>query len=56
MNKLVIIRLIQFPSPAEAYGLARRYRRSAYDSLYLAAAEQLGVEFWFVNLWNAGFY
>lgn len=40
------IEFIEFPSPAEAYGLARRYRRSVYDSLYLAAAEHLGVEFW----------
>jgi predicted nucleic acid-binding protein len=40
------IEFIQFPSPAEAYRFARRYRRSVYDSLYLASAEQLGVEFW----------
>jgi predicted nucleic acid-binding protein len=44
--QLIEIEVIEFPSPAEAYGLARRYRRSVYDSLYLAVAEHFGVEFW----------
>ena len=40
------IELVEFPSAAEAYRLARKYRRNVYDSFYLAAAEHLGVEFW----------
>lgn len=35
-----------FPSPQDAYGLARKYRRSVYDSLYLDLAERRGCEFW----------
>jgi len=35
-----------FPPPQDAYGLARRYRRSVYDSLYLDLAERRGCEFW----------
>lgn len=40
------ISLVEFPSAAEAYQLARRYRRSVYDSLYLASAERLDLELW----------
>jgi predicted nucleic acid-binding protein len=40
------IEYIEFPSPKEAYLLAREYQRSIYDSLYLSVAERLGAEFW----------
>ncbi|MFH0943574.1 MAG: type II toxin-antitoxin system VapC family toxin [Planctomycetota bacterium] len=35
-----------FPPPQDAYGLARKYGRSVYDSLYLDLAERRGCEFW----------
>jgi predicted nucleic acid-binding protein len=34
------------PSPAEAFSLARRFNRSVYDSLYLGIAEELRCDFW----------
>jgi predicted nucleic acid-binding protein len=37
---------IPLPSPAEAYRLTRLYRRSVYDSLYLAVAQQYQVDLW----------
>ena len=43
------IEFVEFPSPIEAYKLARKYQRSVYDSFYLAVAEQLGIEFWTGN-------
>jgi predicted nucleic acid-binding protein len=40
------IELIAFPPPLEAYTLARKYQRSVFDSLYLAAAETNGIHLW----------
>jgi predicted nucleic acid-binding protein len=34
------------PPPKRAYTLARKYRRSVYDSLYLDLAERRRCEFW----------
>lgn len=46
---------VPLPSPQESYELARRYRRSVYDSWYLSLAEQTGCEFWTADskLYNA---
>jgi predicted nucleic acid-binding protein len=40
------IAFVPFPTPAEAYRLARTYRRSVYDSLYLAAAQSNRLDLW----------
>ncbi len=40
------IELIPLPPPGEAYRLTRMYRRSVYDSLYLAVAQQHQMELW----------
>lgn len=40
------IEFVPFPAPAEAYRLARTYRRSVYDSLYLAAAQRHQIDLW----------
>jgi predicted nucleic acid-binding protein len=40
------IDFVNFPTPAEAYRLARLYRRSVYDSLYLAVAQSHQVDLW----------
>jgi predicted nucleic acid-binding protein len=40
------IEFVDFPTPAEAYRLARMYRRSVYDSLYLAVAQNNQIELW----------
>jgi predicted nucleic acid-binding protein len=40
------IEFVPFPTPAEAYRLARIYRRSVYDSLYLAAAQSHQIDLW----------
>lgn len=40
------IEFVPFPSPAEAYRLARTYRRSVYDSLYLATAQNHQIDLW----------
>jgi predicted nucleic acid-binding protein len=40
------IEFLDFPSPADAYRLARTYQRSIYDSLYLTAAHTHGIDFW----------
>lgn len=40
------IEFFDWSSPADAYQLARTYRRSVYDSLYLAAAESRQLAFW----------
>ena len=40
------IEFVPFPAPAEAYRLARTYRRSVYDSLYLATAQNHQVDLW----------
>lgn len=40
------IEFVEFPSPADAYRLARQYRRSVYDSFYLATAQTNHVELW----------
>ena len=37
---------VPFPTPAEAYRLARTYRRSVYDSLYLAVAQSHRIDLW----------
>jgi predicted nucleic acid-binding protein len=39
-----------WPAPHESYDLARRYKRSVYDSLYLHLAEQTSSEFWTADL------
>jgi predicted nucleic acid-binding protein len=43
------------PTPQESYALARRYRRSVYDSWYLVLAETAGCAFWTADarLYNA---
>ncbi len=43
------------PAPQQSYALARRYRRSVYDSWYLALAETTGCAFWTADrkLYNA---
>ena len=43
------------PSPKESYILARKYKRSVYDSWYLYIAEETGCEFWTADrkLYNA---
>jgi predicted nucleic acid-binding protein len=43
------------PTPQQSYALARRYRRSVYDSWYLALAETAGCAFWTADakLYNA---
>jgi predicted nucleic acid-binding protein len=40
------IEFIEWPSPTEAYRLARMYRRSVYNSLYLATAQANSVDLW----------
>jgi predicted nucleic acid-binding protein len=40
------VEFIPFPTPDEAYRLARTYRRSVYDSLYLAAAQSHQIDLW----------
>jgi predicted nucleic acid-binding protein len=40
------IAFVPFPTPAEAYRLARTYRRSVYDSLYLAVAQSNRLDLW----------
>ena len=40
------IEFLDFPSPADAYRLARTYQRSVYDSLYLTAAHTRNIDFW----------
>lgn len=46
---------VPLPSPQQSYELARRYRRSVYDSWYLALAETTGCAFWTADakLYNA---
>jgi predicted nucleic acid-binding protein len=46
---------VPLPSPQESYEMARRYRRSVYDSWYLSLAEETGCEFWTADrkLYNA---
>jgi predicted nucleic acid-binding protein len=34
------------PEPGEAFDLARKYRRSVFDSFYLVIAEERGCLFW----------
>jgi predicted nucleic acid-binding protein len=43
------------PAPQQSYELARRYRRSIYDSWYLTLAETTGCVFWTADakLYNA---
>jgi len=43
---LLDIEFLDFPSPSEAYRLARTYQRSVYDSLYLTAAYTQNLDFW----------
>ena len=40
------IEFVDFPTPAEAYRLARMYCRSVYDSLYLAVAQHHQIDLW----------
>jgi predicted nucleic acid-binding protein len=40
------IYFVPFPAPAEAFRLARTYRRSVYDSLYLATAQNRQIDLW----------
>jgi predicted nucleic acid-binding protein len=40
------IEFVNFPTPAEAYRLARMYRRSVYDSFYLAVAQNHQIDLW----------
>jgi predicted nucleic acid-binding protein len=40
------IEFLDFPSPSDAYRLARTYQRSVYDSLYLTAAHTHNLDFW----------
>ena len=40
------IEFVNFPTPAEAYRLARLYRRSVYDSFYLAVAQSHQIDLW----------
>jgi predicted nucleic acid-binding protein len=40
------IEFVPFPAPDEAYRLARTYRRSVYDSLYLAVAQSKQIDLW----------
>jgi predicted nucleic acid-binding protein len=40
------IAIVPFPTPAEAYRLTRTYRRSIYDSLYLAVAQSHQLDLW----------
>ena len=40
------IEFVDFPTPAEAYRLARMYRRSVYDSFYLAVAQSHQIDLW----------
>ena len=40
------IEFLDFPSPADAYQLARTYQRSVYDSFYLAAAHMHNLDLW----------
>ena len=46
---------VPLPAPQQSYELARRYRRSVYDSWYLALAETTGCIFWTADakLYNA---
>jgi len=37
---------VPLPSPQQSYELARRYRRSVYDSWYLSLTETAGCAFW----------
>lgn len=40
------IEFVEFPSPAEAYAMSRKYQRSVYDSFYLAVAEVKKIDLW----------
>ena len=40
------IEFVPFPTLSEAYRLARTYRRSVYDSLYLAVAQNQQIDLW----------
>jgi predicted nucleic acid-binding protein len=46
---------VPLPSAQQSYGLARRYRRSVYDSWYLSLAETTGCACWTADakLYNA---
>lgn len=46
---------VSLPTPQQSYALARRYRRSVYDSWYLSLAETVGCAFWTADakLYNA---
>lgn len=46
---------VPLPAPQHSYELARRYRRSVYDSWYLSLAETAGCAFWTADakLYNA---
>ena len=46
---------VPLPAPQQSYELARRYRRSVYDSWYLSLAETTGCAFWTADakLYNA---
>ena len=46
---------VPLPAPQQSYELARRYRRSVYDSWYLSLAEATGCAFWTADakLYNA---
>ena len=46
---------VPLPAPQQSYALARRYRRSVYDSWYLSLAETAGCAFWTADakLYNA---
>lgn len=43
---LLDIEFVDFPSPSDAYRLARTYQQSVYDSLYLTAAQTHNLDFW----------
>lgn len=40
------IEWVDWPSPTDAYRLARTYQRSVYDSLYLDTAQASGIDLW----------
>ena len=46
---------VPLPSAQQSYALARKYRRSVYDSWYLSLAETTGCAFWTADakLYNA---
>jgi predicted nucleic acid-binding protein len=45
-RQALAIAFVPFPIPAEAYRLARTYRRSVYDSLSLATAQNHQIDLW----------